>query len=112
MCIFLFLYPPLPHITLGYNRLSSSPISFWDASLFFSEGSITEEVQHSFVGFQLRHETRPLQQHQAFQLLREVEVGFLVLLCWFNIPSRFLCQDPKLPVGELLVNHGDVCSIN
>ena len=68
-CIILFLSPLLPHIIPGCCMLFPSPISFWDVSLLFFERSVTAKAHHSFVGFQLRRETCPLQQHQEFKLL-------------------------------------------
>lgn len=107
----LFLCPPLP-TPPQRTPAPRPPASLWDTSLLFFGGSITEEVRHSFVGFQLRRETCPLWQHQELNLLREVEVGFSVWFCLFNSPSHFPCQDPKLPGGELLVNHGALHSLS
>ena len=69
MSVLLFLNPPLPHtIPRGY-MLSPFPLSFWGVSLFAFEGNTTEEVHRSFVGFQTRHETCPLQQHRESSTL-------------------------------------------
>lgn len=60
MHIFLFLYHVFPISSQDVTCFPSLPCHS-GMTLFFFEGTVTEDVHHSFVGFQLRHETCPLQ---------------------------------------------------